>query len=75
MVPESTLIHSLILKPDFYEAEFIDWCDDSPTIRSVGHNSRERSVLVMEYPLELEVVTGIAGEVVGSTHINCSIDT
>ena len=29
----------------------------------------------MEYPLEQEVVTDIAGEVVGSTHINCSIDT
>ncbi len=74
MVPESTLIHSLILKPDVYEAEFIVWCDDSPTIRSVGHNS-VRIIRVREYPLELEVVTGIAGEVVGSTHINCSIDT
>ncbi len=75
VVSESTLVRSLVLKPDVGEAEFIVLCDDSPTIRSVGHNSRERSVLVMEYPLEQEVVTGIAGEVVGSTHIYCSVDT
>ncbi len=75
MIAKFTLVHSLILKPDVGEEEFIVLCDDSPTIRSVGLNSMERSVLVMEYPLELEVVTDIAGEVVGSTHTNCNIDT
>ncbi len=72
---ESTLVCSLVLKPDVGEVEFIVLCDDSPTITSVGHNSRVRIVRVMEYPLEQIVITGIAGEVVGSTHINCSIDT